>query len=118
MDYLETEDTLSHFGIKGMRWGRRKAKSLPDGAHPDYIRAHSNKPIHAMSTKELNELNNRITAEQNYARLTAKRQNAGAKFVSGIITDIARERAKDLISKKTIPAVTAFIAKKVAESAN
>lgn len=118
MDYLETEDTLSHFGIKGMKWGRRKAKSIPDGAHPDYIRAHSHKPIHAMSTKELNELNNRITAEQNYARLIAKRQNAGAKFVSGIITDIARERAKDLISKKAIPAVTAFIAKKVAESAN
>ena len=100
-----------------MKWGRRKAKVIPDGAHQDYIRAHSHKPIHAMSTKELNELNNRIIAEQNYARLTAKRQNAGAKFVSGIITDIARERAKDLISKKAIPAVTVFVAKKIAESA-
>lgn len=118
MNYLELEDELQHFGIKGMRWGRRKAKSIPDGAHPDYVRAHSNKPIHAMSTKELNELNNRITAEQTYAKLTARRKIAGEKFVSGLANDIARENAKNFISKKAIPAVVKFIAKKVAESAN
>lgn len=118
MDYLETEDALSHFGIKGMKWGRRKAKPIPDGAHQDYIRAHSNKPIHAMSTKELNEINNRITAEQNYARLTARRKTEGEKFVSGIFSDLARENAKNFINKKAIPAVIKFIAKKVAESAN
>lgn len=111
-------DSLSHFGIKGMKWGRRKAKSIPDGAHPDYVRAHNHKSIHALSTKELNEINNRITAEQNYARLTARRKTEGEKFVSGIFSDIARDNAKNFINKKAIPAVVKFISKKVAESAN
>ena len=28
-DYLEFEDTLMHYGVKGMRWGRRKANDEP-----------------------------------------------------------------------------------------
>lgn len=93
----QVEDMLAHYGIQGMRWGRRKSegtsavevstktnpgkKVIAKGGqnHPpsqDAIRAATFKQKakastpDALDTKELQELVNRMNLEQQYTRLT------------------------------------------------
>lgn len=89
-------NSLSHWGIKGMKWGKRRYQN-PDGtltaegkkrygddSHEDYRRAHEKKSVSQMSDKELQARNNRLQMEQNYQRLTQK-TGKGKKIVSAFI---------------------------------
>lgn len=101
------EYELCHWGIKGMKWGVRRYQNK-DGSltakgrkrysepHDDHKKAHDNKPISQMSTKELQERNNRLQQEQNYKRLTQKTslgKKAVKAFIAGAGTIVAIEGA-------------------------
>ena len=90
------DNTLTHYGILGMRWGVRKNKSsirnhrnkkiagseyMP---HQDHIDAHSAKPVSAMSNAELQKRINRVQMEKQYASLT-KKKNRGQKAVKAFV---------------------------------
>lgn len=100
---------LYHYGVLGMKWGRRKArgsssttssrrKSKSD-IHEDYKRAHSKKSVKSMSDKELRDINNRLQMEQNYSKLTEKKKSAGRKFVTGVVMASATAIATKYASK-------------------
>lgn len=79
-------DYLEHFGVKGMKWGVRKAKSAVSSARskhqarkaarhpqsPEAARAHAlrkqvkKKGLDSLSNSELQALNNRLNLEANY----------------------------------------------------
>ena len=91
------EYELCHWGIKGMKWGVRryqnkdvsltpKGKKRYSEPHEDYARAHDKKPVSQMSTKELQERNNRLQQEQNYKRLTQKKSKGEAVVKAFIAT--------------------------------
>lgn len=71
------EYTLAHYGVKGMRWGRRKGntdngssagrKSKRKAAEEAEIL--SQKKLKKMSNKQLRERINRIQMEQQYSKL-------------------------------------------------
>lgn len=96
----QVENMLSHYGIKGMRWGRRKSEGnsaveVSTTATPgkkvtakggqnqpaadDAVRAASLKQkakassTDSLNTKELQELVNRLNLEQQYSRLTQEK---------------------------------------------
>jgi hypothetical protein len=105
------ENVLTHFGVKGMRWGvRRKAtvgpqevfisrsrvpgskrlKAKGGGGRPSTKEALSAREIgqigkksglHALSDQQLNQYARRIQLEQNVARLQYNEKTRGAKFV-------------------------------------
>lgn len=84
---------LYHFGIKGMKWGRRRYQNR-DGTlteegkrrySDDYRRAHSGKSVQEMSDNELRAVNNRLQMERQYSNLT-KRASKGKKVVQAIIS--------------------------------
>lgn len=90
-------NSLSHYGIRGMRWGVRryqnsdgtytsigKKRKYQETAHEDYINAHSKKSIKSMSNAELKARNNRLQMEQQYANLTRK-TSSGKKAVQMFI---------------------------------
>lgn len=90
-------NSLSHYGIRGMRWGVRryqnsdgtytsigKKRKRQETAHEDYINAHSKKSIKSMSNAELKARNNRLQMEQQYANLTRK-TSSGKKAVQMFI---------------------------------
>ena len=90
-------NSLSHYGIRGMRWGVRryqnsdgtytsigKKRKQQETAHEDYINAHSKKSIKSMSNAELKARNNRLQMEQQYANLTRK-TSSGKKAVQMFI---------------------------------
>ena len=74
---------LQHYGVKGMKWGVRKARRSADSAEAKQIRK---KKVKEMSNAELRKLNERIRLEQEYKRLNPnaiKKGMAVAATVAG-----------------------------------
>ena len=104
MTKTNTHDFLEHYGIKGMRWGRRRAAvevskiepaSPPAKASADATAVNTYKSrvasggIDALSTKELQQLVNRQNLEQQYERLNPAPMSAGKKFMTETLPTIA-----------------------------
>ena len=84
-EYLYYLNELRHHGVKGMKWGVRRARKLRrDNYHEDYKRVHDKKSVKMMSDKELRDRNNRLQAERQYAQLTQKK-SIGEKAVKAFI---------------------------------
>lgn len=88
---------LYHHGVKGMKWGVRRANRLAKN-HSDYNKAHAKKKVSEMSDAELRARNNRLQMEQQYADLRRK-SSTGQKAVKAFIGTAG-----------TIAAVTAAVA--------
>ena len=106
---------LSHFGVKGMKWGvrkdRKKVAVSSVKSHDDYTKAHSSKGVSEMSDSELRSRINRLQMEQQYSKLTSSestsigRQASGKvlKFFGKMAVDIAKELVKNEITRQARP---------------
>lgn len=81
-------DYLIHYGVPGMKWGRRKSQSSSfkslkkkriDSYSSDYqeTRKMRRKSSKKLSNAELKKLNNRMRLEQEYNRLSTSQVNRG-----------------------------------------
>lgn len=111
----DANDFLEHYGIKGMKWGKRKASAEvekatvtvnnkeidagPTKASMDAVTVGGYKSrvaaggIDALSTKELQQLVNRQNLEQQYERLNPAPISAGQKFMTETlptVVDVAK----------------------------
>lgn len=89
---------LQHFGILGMKWGRRKSRSGGVDTSSEDHRAVSSikkKRVNEMSNDELKKLTARLQLEKQYSDLTKKETNIGVK----IVTDILLNTGKQVASK-------------------
>ena len=96
-DYKDREAFLAHYGIPGMKWGKRSSRASAKASRktdeepddPDFAatRRTLSKPIRKVSNKELQDLNQRLNLEQNYSKI--KNQNRPSakvdKAVKGIL---------------------------------
>lgn len=71
-----SDDIIMHFGVKGMKWGVRKATKVRASANSseDHImkKVAKKTPISQMSTAQLKKANERMQAEKTYRELTSK----------------------------------------------
>lgn len=101
-------NSLQHYGVLGMKWGRRKAagssstssnKKARSEPHDDYKKAHSSKNVKTMSDKELRDRINRLQMEKQYKQLSAKEKSAGAKIVGEILGNAGKQVATKYTAK-------------------
>lgn len=118
------ENELRHWGVKGMRWGKRRYQNK-DGSltdlgrkrlktedyHEDYNKAHSSKNVKLMSDKELRERINRLQMENQYLQLSKRKVSFGEKFVKGILTDASKQTLSKYVSRYMAKGVDTFIEK-------
>lgn len=106
---------LAHYGILGMKWGRRKgnaktSSSLKTRHHEDYLRAHTVESYKSMSTKRLKEVNDRLQAEKTYKELTSKQKKKGQNWVTNTLKKVGSKQLGDALNKYAVPAVMSFVA--------
>lgn len=113
-------DELMHYGVKGMKWGVRKARPTSSGKrqgktnaqriyehvtgkdkkNPKPVTKTSSKPakrrISDMSDEELRTAINRMQMERTYAQLTSKEVSKGRKFVNEVLYNSAKSVATDI----------------------
>ena len=107
-NYVIRNGELYHWGVKGMRWGVRRAqkqtarmerKAQKKGWSEDAKTAAlvKTKSVKQMSNTELRKLNERIQLEKQYKNITKGDKSAGSKFVA----DVLKESAKDTVKSYT-----------------
>lgn len=100
----DTDNFLAHYGVKGMKWGKRRAErqaereSTQSKDHKK-VSGLKKKRVDEMSNAELEALNKRMNLEQQYSRLNPKKTSAGSKFAQDIVREIAKEQVKTLAKK-------------------
>ena len=103
--------TIAHFGVKGMKWGVRKAttrgstppskrkpKAEGEGTSTEHRQSMG---MHAMSDTELRNAINRIKLQREYAQLTApppKEKSRGHQVIENIIYGSAEAAGKKVLT--------------------
>lgn len=103
-DLVET--ILEHHGVKGMKWGIRQKRMPKVGPSDDakdalaaYRKARRSGAV-ALSNKELQSLNARLTLEKNYSELSAMPSRL-AKAQAAVKTMVSVGKTYDSIAKLT-----------------
>lgn len=103
--------TIAHFGVKGMKWGVRKATtrgSTPPSKRKPKVEGEGTSTehrqsmgMHAMSDTELRNAINRIKLQREYAQLTApppKEKSRGRQVIENIIYGSAEAAGKKVLT--------------------
>lgn len=104
---------LKHYGILGMKWGRRKGKSVvssPGSKHHDYLEAHTKESYKSMSTKKLKQINERLQAEKTYKELTSKQKKKGKNWITNTLKNVGSQQLGNALNKYVVPAAFSFVA--------
>lgn len=91
---VEDADSLEHYGVKGMKWGKRRAAKKEAAAEAESTR----QKVKNMSDDELRSAINRIKMEKEFAALTTKQVNVGQKVVGNILLDVGKTLAKEYVT--------------------
>lgn len=84
---------VKHWGVKGMRWGQRKARSAAVEAHrsedskaaKESLAKVKASGVSSLSNKELKALNERIQMEKKFSELTAPVQKTGDNAIQKLL---------------------------------
>ena len=116
MTQNDTDDFLAHYGVKGMKWGKRRAARAEKKAQEKYERSSEDArqaeeartkmkkaSIDSLSNKELQSLVQRMNLEQQFSTLQdkTKTKSAGRKFAEDITRELAKETIKSAV-KNTV----------------
>jgi hypothetical protein len=132
--YENTDKVLAHFGVLGMKWGRRRNrdgsvtvdKSKTAGNHPGQKDSKSDdtsdskktgeanpqkKSVKDLSDAELNAIINRMRLEQTYAQMTASKPNPFLAESKKIVGKALSQNAQTYLTAYTGVAADALITK-------
>lgn len=80
-----SDDELTHYGVPGMRWGKRKGVSLTKSDDHNEVAALRKKKPSELSNKELQAINNRKQLEKKYKDLNPTTVTKGHNAVKGVL---------------------------------
>ena len=100
-------NALLHFGVKGMRWGHRKAST----ASADHLAVSGlrKKKLHEMSNDELTQLTKRLQLEKQYKDLNKTKLDVGKKIAGDIVVNVAKQAAVEYIKKYSVKIIEGLV---------
>lgn len=115
---MKQEDVLSHYGILGMQWGKRKGQVNKSSTQPPKVkdeefqnsRKLKRKSVSQLSNAQLQDYVTRMNLEKQYKKLKKDDISEGQKMVQDMLKDIGKELVKDAL--KTSIKGAAKLAKK------
>lgn len=103
---------LTHHGVKGMKWGVRRARSAGVTAAPKQKKAP--KPnVKALSDDELRKHINRLQMEKQYKELSSSQSASKGKKIAGdVLTNSGKTAATTVLTAATVWALKKGLEKK------
>lgn len=113
---MNRDQTLQHFGVLGMHWGRRKASSHTTSSedHAKVVSTTKGKKVHELSNAEIKAFNERMNLEKQYKELTKAQISPGRKFVTELINTAAKEAASKFVKEYTSKGIDDLLKKSIA----
>jgi len=106
-----TEEFLAHFGVKGMKWGKKKNPASTDSARSTDVRAVvKTKGVHTVSNKDLQDAINRMNLEQQFKRLSVNERPAVTRFMASTMLEIGKREVQVAAGKKIAKTVARAVA--------
>ena len=112
----EIQDYLEHYGVLGMKWGKRKDTSRGSSSktreskkkkkpqnlsrEASIARKLKEKKVEEMTNEEIRTLVNRMRLEQDYKTITARKKRAGEKIAGEILLNAAKQTATSFVSAR------------------
>ena len=93
----KSNESVEHFGVKGMKWGVRKRHRSVDFNEAQRLRK---KNPDTLSNQELQTLNNRMGLEANYRNNRINNQSQARKYVKQILVGTAVGFASSMLAKQ------------------
>lgn len=92
-----SEDFLAHYGVLGMKWGKRKGSS--GSSIKSSKKSKKNPKASTLSDAELRQRINRLQMEKQYKQLTTKDRSTASKFVGDVVRESAKQTASSYVTK-------------------
>lgn len=94
-------ESLYHFGVLGMKWGKRNkgAKKISTSQEHKTKETLKKKKLSEMTNAELKTLNERLQLERSYKDLTKSQRSAGQKFVMELLGSAVKQAAMSYVQK-------------------
>lgn len=107
----QNNSSLSHVGVLGMKWGRRRGSSDSSSSSPDHQKAQSlkGKKLSDMSNDELRILTGRMQLEKQYKEARKQDTSSGKRFVAEILSQAGKQVAATYVAKFMGQGVDALI---------
>ena len=102
------EEVLTHYGIKGMKWGQRKKNnpaSADSAAATKTRTAAKKKGLHTVSNAEIQAAIRRMQLEQDFKRLSVNEKSAVTRWVSSTLLEIGKREVQQRVAKKVATSV-------------
>jgi len=106
------EEFIEHYGVKGMRWGRRRARSERSTERTVYKRAPKK-----LTSAELDKRIKRMETEKRYNELNKRDIGRGSQLAHEILTNSGRTVATTVATGAVLYAVKKAIEKKMGPGA-
>jgi hypothetical protein len=96
---MNVNSFLEHFGILGMKWGRRRGKTKK--VTKGYKRSRTKESLETISDDDLKKIVTRLSLEKQYKDITAKQKSRGRKIAEELL-ETAIKRAGTAYLEKII----------------
>lgn len=97
---MEQTDVLQHFGILGMKWGRRRSRAELERARSDDSKSAKkvkSKSVSEMSNDELKSLTQRMQLERQLRDLRQSEKTTGQRIVEDVLKEVGKELIKSAV---------------------